>query len=69
MKYPYIQVDIYENNKYPAVTHVFHGETAAEAQGYFKAHMKTDSFLRAAVNTGYYKGMRVRVSISGFNGE
>jgi len=69
MKYPYIQVDIYESDMYPVVTHIFYGKTTEEARGYFKAHMKTDSFLRAAVNTGCYKGMRVRVGISGYNGD
>lgn len=68
-QYPCVVVDIYEREMYPIVTHIFRGKTMSEAKSYFKAHMKTDSFLRAAVNTGYYKGMRVRVGISGYNGD
>jgi len=55
-RYPAIIVDIYESTMYPVVTHIFRGKTMHEAKSYFHAHMKTDSFLRAAVNTGYYKG-------------
>ena len=69
-KYPYLQVDVFEEgNTYPAVSHIFYGETTVEAQEYFKAHMKTDSFLRAAVHTGRYKGMRVKVGMSGYHGD
>lgn len=67
--YSHVVVDIFESDMYPVVTHTFYGKTMAEARSYFHAHMKTDSFLRAAVNTGYFKDMRVRVGISEVNGE
>lgn len=62
--YPHVIVDIFEHTKYPVVSHIFYGETIEEARGYLKSHIKTDSFLRAAVNTGRFKGMRVKVGIS-----
>lgn len=61
--YPHVIVDIFEDGKYPVVSHVFYGETIEEARGYFKAHMKTDSFLRAAVNTRRFQGMKLKVGI------
>lgn len=66
--YPQVIVDIYESDMYPVVTHIFHGKTIGEARSYFKAHMKTDRFLREAVNTGYFKDMRVKVGISEIEG-
>jgi hypothetical protein len=66
--YPCIVVDIYESDMYPVVTHIFRGKTLSEAREYFQAHMKTDSFLRGAVNTGYYKGMRTPVEIKEVDG-
>ena len=67
-QYPCIVVDIYEREIYPIVTHIFRGKTMSEAKSYFKAHMKTDSFLRSAVNTGYYIGMRTPVEIKEVEG-
>lgn len=61
--YPYIEVNIYENTMYPVVVHRFYGKTLKEAKSYLTAHMGTDSFLREAVNTGYFKGMRVQVEM------
>jgi hypothetical protein len=61
-EYRYVQVEIFESgSKYPAVSHIFYGETDEEAEGYLKSHMKTDSFLRAAVHTRRYKGMKLKV--------
>jgi hypothetical protein len=68
-RYPVIIVDIYERDMYPVVTHIFRGKTMSEVKGYFHAHMKTDSFLRAAVNTGYYKDMRVKTEIKEVDGD
>lgn len=67
--YPCIVVDVYERDMYPVVTHIFRGKTMSEAKSYFQAHMKTDSFLRAAVNIGYYKNMRVKTEITEVDGE
>lgn len=67
-QYPHIIVDTYEQGMYPVVTHIFRGKTLDEAKSYFRAHMKTDSFLRSAVNTGYYKGMRTAVEMKEVEG-
>lgn len=65
MRYPYMQVDIYEEgNEYPVVTHIFNGKTKKEAYGYFMSHMSTDSFLRGAVLDQTFKGMTLRVEVS-----
>jgi hypothetical protein len=63
-QYPHVIVDIFENGMYPVVSHIFYGKTIEEAREYFKAHMKTDSFLRSAVHTGYFKNIRVKVGIA-----
>lgn len=46
-------VNIYEPRgaglDYPVVQHVFFGRTKAEADGYYRSHLKTDSFLRGCV--------------------
>jgi len=68
-RYPYIQVDIFENTLYPVVRHQFFGKTMHEAKSYYQAHMGTDSFLREAIKTGYFKGMRVQVSIKEIDGD
>lgn len=64
MKYPYVKVDIYENDKYPVVTHIFYGKSSREAYDYFQAHMETDKFLKAAVLYRKFQGMLLHVEIS-----
>lgn len=61
--YPYMEVNIYEEESYPVVAHRFYGKTLKEARGYFVAHMKSDKFLHDAVRTSKYKGMQVQVEI------
>lgn len=68
-QYPYVQVDIFENTLYPVVRHQFFGKTMKEAKSYLTAHMGTDVFLKDAVNTGYFKGMKVQVNIIEVDGE
>lgn len=68
-RYPYVKIDIYENTMYPVVSHIFYGKTLKEAKSYVTAHMGTDSFLREAVKTGYYKGMQLQVEIQECSGE
>lgn len=42
---------IYEQDESePVLTHVFYGETREGAEGVFKAHMGTDSFMRGCVS-------------------
>ena len=64
MKYPYVKIDIYENNQYPVVSHIFYGKTRKEAYEYFQAHMETDSFLRSAVLYQKFQGMLLHVDMS-----
>lgn len=68
-QYPYIQVDIFENTLYPVVRHQFFGKTMHEAKSYLTAHMSTDSFLRDAVKTGYFKNMKVQVRFEEVDGD
>jgi hypothetical protein len=53
-----IKHDIYEpegvGTDYPVVRHIFYGRTKKEAEGYFSAHMGTDTFLRDCENTGRF---------------
>ena len=53
--------EIYEGDTpYPVVTHVFKGKTREEAEGYFKAHMKTDEFMAAMEKDGRWKDIKGR---------
>lgn len=57
------QVDIYERaagSAYPVVTHIFYGRTQEEANGYYRAHMQTDEFLRGCVQKGRWKRVACR---------
>ncbi len=40
--------------------HTFFGETREKARAMLAAHMGTDAFLRAALNTGAYNGIPLR---------
>ena len=68
-RYPHVRIDIYENDLYPVVSHIFYGKTLKEAKSYVTAHMGTDSFLRSALNKGYWQDMRLRVEISEYSGD
>jgi len=57
-----ILVDIFEDgSSLPVVTHVFNGEDLKEAEHYLSSHKKTDEFLRAALDFGKFKGMKLKV--------
>lgn len=63
MKKARLQIDIYERGTtYAIVRHVFIGKTRAEAAGYFKAHMKTDSFLRGCTKRGKWDGLSCKIT-------
>ena len=60
-------VNTYEEGRdTPVVTHVFHGETKAEAIAFYRAHLKSDKFLRDCESKGSFKGMRCRNVVVGF---
>ena len=40
---------------YPIVVHQFYGRTQEEAEGYFRAHKRTDEFLRGCDDKGKWK--------------
>lgn len=54
-----LYVDIFEpagaGVGYPVVRHVFYGKTKGEAEGYFKSHMGTDTFLKGCVDRGRFE--------------
>lgn len=62
-KYPCVVVNIYENGSYPVVAHVFYGKTLSEARGYFRSHMRTDEFMRDAINHGEWNGIPLKVEM------
>lgn len=46
---------IRENGRpYAAVVHAFYGQTLEEAEGYYRAHLKSDQFLRACSTVGKF---------------
>lgn len=57
MSYPYVEVNIFEEEIFPVVMHRFYGKTIKEAYGYLKSHMKSDKFLYAAMRVGNWKGI------------
>ena len=68
-QYPHVIVDIFEETMYPIVSYKFYGEVIEEARGHVKSHMKTDSFLRTAMNMRRVKDMKVKVEIAEVIGE
>lgn len=38
------------------LTHIFHGETADEAEHVYRAHLESDAFLRDCTEKGLYAG-------------
>ena len=55
-----IRVEIFEPSRpFPVVVHEFLGERPNEAEGYYRAHLESDSFLRQCVQRGVFRG-RVR---------
>jgi hypothetical protein len=57
--------EIFEGDTpYPVVTHVFTGKTREEAKGYFKAHMKTDRFMREMETSGKFGEIKGRTKVT-----
>jgi len=64
----FIKVSIYEPDGpmgmlHPILDHVFYGLTEEEANGYMRAHMRTDSFLCSCVSHQRFKSMRCVASM------
>ena len=56
-------VDIFEEGaEYPIVRHEFIGKTRQEAEGYFRAHQRTDTFLAGCL-VGRFKNIRCRTNM------
>ncbi len=53
-----LYVDIYEpagaGMGYPVLRHIFYGKTKTEAQGYYDAHLTTDTFFAGCVLRGRF---------------
>ena len=55
-------MDIFENNgDFPVVQHTFNGKDKKEAQHYLEAHKRTDKFLKAALDSGEFEGISLKV--------
>lgn len=55
-----LRVSIYEKavgDAYPVVVHSFLGKTREEAEGYYRAHLKTDTFFRGCVEKEQFDGI------------
>lgn len=59
-----IRIDVYESKPYPIVRHEFRGQTEMEALSYLMAHKKTDSFMRACLNTGHYGSIKCNAVVT-----
>lgn len=61
-----IRIDISEaatNYAFALVTHAIRGRTRAEAAHNVESHMRSDAFLRAAMEGREYKGVVTRVRV------
>jgi len=61
-----VVVDIFEGAtkfRYPIVRHVFYGRDKGEAEGYFRAHMETDEFLRSCVQKKQWNGVTCEAEV------
>jgi hypothetical protein len=52
--------EIYEALPWPVVVHVFNGTSPAQAQAFYSAHMKSDSFMRGCVDRGRFADFKCR---------
>lgn len=51
-----LTVETYEEGgEHPVVTHVFHGKTPEQAVAFYRAHLKSDKFLRDCVRGRFGK--------------
>lgn len=58
-------VETYEGrNPLPVVTHTFHGKSPEQAQAFYRAHLKADSFMRGC-KSGHFANFRCRNKIVG----
>jgi hypothetical protein len=56
-----LRIDIYEGqDRTPVIGHVFYG-SKAQIESVIVAHMKTDSFFRAAMEGKKFRGMELTV--------
>lgn len=55
-----LSIDIFEDNAAkPVLTHTFYGKNAQEIKDIVAAHQQTDSFFKAALTTGKFRGMKL----------
>ncbi len=55
-----LTVDTYEEGgKHPMLTHIFHGDSPEQAVAFYRAHLKSDAFLRKC-RAGHFGKMPCR---------
>lgn len=55
-----LTVETYEEGGlHPVVTHIFHGDSPGQALAFYRAHLKSDAFLRKC-RTGHFGKMPCR---------
>lgn len=57
-------VETFEGSKL-VVTHIFHGDTADEAEDMYKAHLEADKFLCKCKEDKKYKDFKCRNKVKG----
>lgn len=61
-----VVVDVFEaatRFRYPVVRHAFYGRSREEADGYFRAHLETDSFLRDCLENKRWNGVSCETEV------
>lgn len=59
-------VDVYEPStrfRYPVIRHVFYGASREEAEGYYRAHLRNDNFLRSCAESKAFEGRLCEVDV------
>lgn len=64
MIYDYIVQTYEEGNPVPVLTHVFHGKSPEQAKAFYRAHLKSDAFMRDC-KKGHFANFRCRNVIVG----
>lgn len=53
-----LRIDTFEDqNPQPVLSHTFYGRSARDIENVMAAHLQTDTFFKAAMTTGRFRGM------------
>lgn len=58
-----VEASTFESKPYPVVVHRFNGQTRNQAEGYFHAHLKSDSFLRDCLAKQRFGDIECRTTV------